>query len=863
MAYDPWGTMGSHWRKIKPGPVTGAIALCCGYYLGANLGFILRFPPTTPSVLWPPNAILTAALLLNPPRRWWIYLLAAIPAHLAAEVGTFPMPLVIAFYVTNCLEALIAAAAVHAFSDAPVRFDSLRRINVFIVSALLSPFLTSFVDAWAVNAILDESYWQVWRIRLLSNMLTELTVVPALVMAINMRSSPFRSASSLVTVKALSLAMALLGIGGLVFLAPSRYLDAFPGAPVTPLAFLIPFIILSAVKFGPGGASAALLTTTLLAVLAATHHSGPFSSLSPSESVAALQISLIMVAVPVISLAALIDERRRAQHALAERLGFEALVSRFSSAFVHLPAHAIDAALETWLARVGEFFEVDRLLLFRLADDGHDLVLACAWPPSPRSIPAGFSVKSELPWTFVRLMRERPVAFSRVSDLPRDAATDAATFRRHGVVSNVTIPLGVGTALAGSLSFESLRAEREWPEEQIRSLWLVADVFASALARRKVEEALRASEVMKSSILASLSSSVVVLDRQGRVIAVNESWRDFARGHMTWNRGIDTGSNYLDVCRSEAGAGNQPAIEAVVAIEAVLKRAQPASSFEYLAGGAGKECWFAVSVVPLNRPEGGAVLSQTDVTERKYAELEAQRSRGELAHFTRVSTMGELAASLAHELNQPLAGILMSAQAARRFLAMTPPDLKEIDEALADIIDDDKRAGEVIQRMRELLSKGESRRDVLNLNALIDSMAKLLSSDAVMRDLTIRLELDRELPPVRGDRVQLQQVILNLVLNAMEAMNEAGVTRRPVIVRTARRDAGIVVSVSDEGGGLPTGMVELVFEPFYTTKAAGMGMGLAIARSIVRAHGGSIQASNNDARGATFTFTLPADTEAA
>ena len=856
--------MGSRWRTFHPGPVTAAIALALGYYVGAKLGFILRLPPATPSVMWPPNAILTAAFLLTPPRRWWIFVVAAFPAHLAAEVGTFPMPLVLSFFVTNCLEALIAAGAVHVFSDAPARFDSLRRINVFIISAVVAaPMLTSFLDAWAVHAVLDEPYWQVWRIRLLSNMLTELTVVPALVIAINPRTSPLHQAPPVLKAKVLSLAAGLLVVGGLVFLGPAQYLEAFPGSPVTPLAFLIPFILLSAVTFGPGGASAALLTTTLLAILAATYQRGPLTLLPPGESVAALQTSLIIVAVPVIILAALIDERRRAQQALAERLGFEELVSRFSSAFVHLPAHAMDAALETWLGRLGQFFRLDRLLLFRLTDDGQDLVLACAWPPR-RSLPARFSVRSELPWVFARLMREEAVAFAAVSELPPEAASDAATFRRHGVVSNVTIPLGVGTTLAGALSFDAIQAEREWPEDQVKSLWLVADVFASALARRRAEDALRASEVMKSSILASLSSSVVVLDRRGRVIAVNESWRRFARECMTWNSGIDTGSNYLDVCRSEASRGNQPAMEAATGIDAVLERSQTAASYEYVAGVPGKERWFAVSVVPLNRPEGGAVLSQTDVTERKYAELEAQRSRGELAHFTRVSTMGELAASLAHELNQPLAGILMSAQAARRFLAMTPPDLNELHEALADIIDDDKRAGEVIQRMRELLSKGEPRRDALNLNALIESMAKLLSSDAVMRDLTIRLELDPDLPLVRGDQVQLQQVILNLVLNAMEAMNEAGVIRRPVIVRTTRTPAGMVcVSVTDEGGGLRTGMVDMVFEPFYTTKAAGMGMGLAIARSIVRAHGGAIQASNNDSRGATFLFTLPVGTEAA
>jgi two-component system sensor kinase FixL len=365
---------------------------------------------------------------------------------------------------------------------------------------------------------------------------------------------------------------------------------------------------------------------------------------------------------------------------------------------------------------------------------------------------------------------------------------------------------------------------------------------------------------MKSAILASLSSSVAVLDRDGRVITTNENWTRGKNG--AWDARAGLGVNYLDVCQQAAREGVAHALEALDGILTVLDRSQPSFVLEYTHGTPLTDRWFTMSVAPLNRPEGGAVVTHTDVTERKRVELDAQRSRQELAHFTRVSTMGELTASLAHELNQPLTGILANAQAARRFLDATPPDLTEVHEILSDIIEDDKRAAEVIRRLRDLLRKGESQQLPLDLNTLIRDVAKLVSSDAVIRNVAVTLVLDSDLPPVSGDRIQLEQVILNLLLNGMEAMGESAGDERPLVIRTERTETkGAHVSVRDAGIGLHAGTQELVFEPFYTTKPAGMGMGLAIARSIIEAHGGNIWAANNPARGATFHFTLPGNGE--
>ena len=837
--------------------------VCLAYYVGAHLGLILRFPPATPSVMWPPNAILTATLLLAAPRRWWIYLLAAFPAHLAAELGALPTSLVLGLFVTNCSEALIAAAGVRWLSGggAPSRFDTLRRVAAFIVAAVvLAPFLSSFLDAIVVTSLRGEPYWVVWKTRFFSNVMTELTLVPALVMAVTTLVPWLHTASLARRAEAGLLAVSLLTVGTTVFTGALDASRVVPGAPGAPVLFLVPFMLWAAVRFGLGGASASLLTTALLAIWAATHGHGPFVALPLAESVFALQVFLTIVGITFISLAALIDQRRRAQEEVHERLRFEELRAQLSGAFVHLPHQALEDAFETWLRRLGELLWVDRVALLRLSADGREATVAYSWS-SPATEPGPRAVKNrDFPWCSQRLLRRESVVFSALAELPAEAAVDASSLRRVGVRALLSIPLEAGGQLLGGLNLVMLTADRAWPDELVKRLHLVAEVFSSALARREAEQALRASELMKAAILASLHSGVAVLDREGGIIAVNGAWARFASESGSWHFRAGVGESYVEACRQAISQGVSHASEALGGIESVLAQSRPSFSLEYGCDTQVTTRWFAMSMVPLNHPEGGAVVSHTDVTELKRAELDAQRSRQELAHFTRVSTMGELTASLAHELNQPLAGILSNAQAAQRLLDRTPPDLAEVRNALTDIVDDDKRAGEVIHRLREFLRKGDAKLVSLDVNVLIQEVARLLSSDALMRNVTVTLELHPELPTVTGDRIQLQQTVLNLLLNAMEAMSESARGERPLVVRTARPDARTVrVSVQDAGPGLRAGSEALVFEPFYTTKPAGMGMGLAIAHSIIDAHGGDIWVTNNTTRGATFHFTLPVE----
>ena len=249
-----------------------------------------------------------------------------------------------------------------------------------------------------------------------------------------------------------------------------------------------------------------------------------------------------------------------------------------------------------------------------------------------------------------------------------------------------------------------------------------------------------------------------------------------------------------------------------------------------------------------------------DISERKQAELEAARQRHDLAHLARVTTLGELSSSLAHELTHPITAILINAQAAQRFLDGDDVDLKEVREILNDIATEDQRAGEVIHRLRSLLKKGEPQKHCdVNPNEVVQDVLKLVRNDLINQNVTADTDLAQNLPSIIGDRVQLQQVLLNLVLNACEAMADCASSERQLLIVSKLEKNAVQVSVTDRGVGIPEKKLEQVFERFFTTKKEGMGLGLSICRSIIDAHEGKIWATNNADCGATFYFSLPID----
>jgi signal transduction histidine kinase len=243
----------------------------------------------------------------------------------------------------------------------------------------------------------------------------------------------------------------------------------------------------------------------------------------------------------------------------------------------------------------------------------------------------------------------------------------------------------------------------------------------------------------------------------------------------------------------------------------------------------------------------------------EVAALEAARQRQELTHLARVTSLGELSSSLAHELTHPLTAILSNAQAAQRFLARDDVDLNELREILNDIVAEDQRAGEVIHRLRSLLKKGEPQKhcDDVNVNEVARDVLKLMRNDLINQNVTVDTGLAQNLPAIRADRVQLQQVVLNLLLNACEAMTASDASERQLLITSKLENGAVRMSVTDRGGGIPEEKLEQVFERFFTTKKEGMGLGLSICRSIINEHEGKIWATKNADCGATFHFSLP------
>jgi two-component system sensor kinase FixL len=274
----------------------------------------------------------------------------------------------------------------------------------------------------------------------------------------------------------------------------------------------------------------------------------------------------------------------------------------------------------------------------------------------------------------------------------------------------------------------------------------------------------------------------------------------------------------------------------------------------------GTEVPVEIGLSPIHTSKGLLVLASiVDITERKLAELEAARQRHDLAHLARVTALGELSSSLAHELTHPLTAILSNAQAAQRFLADDNVDLDEVREILNDIVTQDQRAGEVIHGLRLLLQKGEPQKqcDDVDLNEVIREVVQLMRSDLINRNATLDTDLAQNLPAVTGDRVQLQQVLLNLALNGCEALGDYNSSERRLLIASQWENGTVRVSVSDSGSGIPGEKMEQVFERFFTTKKEGMGLGLSICRTIINAHRGKIWATNNGGCGATFHFSLP------
>jgi signal transduction histidine kinase len=581
-----------------------------------------------------------------------------------------------------------------------------------------------------------------------------------------------------------------------------------------------------------------------------------------------------------------------------ETLPFEQMLADLSAGFVNLAADRVDGAIDDALRRIVELLGVERCNLVRFTADGESYVTH-TW--SVAGVPAVVlrSISSDFPWLVRCVRRGVPVVVASIDNLPPEAAVDAATWRRVGVKSNLTLPMTVGARIEGAIALASLRREREWPEHLVSRLRIIADVFGNALAHKRAQEDLEAAmafEQRASAILGALLTAAPAdqdpvieagLGDMARVFGAERAtlWQrigakaEFTKTHRWLAEGVPLPPTTVgamitpwlterlvrgDVVRFASlrelppeAAADLPGLRALHIRAAVVV---PLTVSGVVVGALafatthGDRAWPA-ALVPRIRLFGEVLAS---VLARRAAERREQEANAQAAHAARVGAMGAFAASLAHELTQPLAASLANAETGVRLLDASNPDLEELRATLADIVADERRAGDLVQKLRRFLRRGEVERGPIALREMLEEVLQLVAREAQARGIALRLDVAEDLPEVAGDRVQLQQVVLNLLSNAIDAVEAAKPVRRDVELRAARCGDGVAIEVRDSGAGMDDQTLGRIFQPFFTTKPGGMGLGLSISRTIVEAHGGMIAARSAPGDGTVFRIELPA-----
>jgi PAS domain S-box-containing protein len=1030
------------------------LGVFAGYYLGAKIGFALTFKPHPISILWPPNSILIAALLLTPPRIWWFVLLSAFPAHWAAQLQSHVPPLMIScWFISNSCEALIGAGLTRYLGGGPIDFKSLRNVGIFCLCVVsLGPFLSSFLDTAFVvwNEWGQAAYWELIRIRSFSNSVAALMVVPLILTWATDGITSLRTARRAPYLQACSLFLSL-------FLVSLAVLYKFGSGADSALLFLpLPFLLWAAVRFGSLGASTAISIVGFLAIWSGTHGHGPFSGETAEQNALSIQIFLIVLAVPMLFLAAVIEERASRETELRESeermslaanaaemgtwlwdivrdeiwvsekeralFGFAPSekpdIDRFRNAIHPDDRASMRKALENslntgmeyevehrvllpngqirWLATRGrvEFggdgkparmrgvsFDVTRRKLgeqalsesearFRTMADTAPVMI---WMAGPDKL-CNFFNKPWLEFTGRSLEQEmgngwaegvHPDDLQRYLKIYMEAFDARQPFamqyrlRRHdgeyrwlsdqgvarhdtqgnfagyiGSCVDVTELVNKDTALreseermrvaadAANLGIwewdldkdeiwatNSRRALLGWPasgkigfedfisrlhpddRDRIRGAindainkgkdydseyrlvlpdgivrWMATRGTVRLDANGKparllgvsidITERKQAEEKFRLAVEAS-PSGIVLVDREGKIALVNthvEELFGYRREELVGKLvDILVPERFRAIHPLRARFLAKPEADVIGAGRELFARRKDGTEFPV-----------EIGLNPIETADGTLFLAAVaDITARKQAELETLRHREELGHLSRVAAMGQLAASIAHELNQPLSGITSNASAGQRFIDRGNVDLGELRDLLGDIIADGRRAGDVIRGLQSMVKKEVRARQRVNLNELVTNVVRMVSPNAMLQTCQVETLLEPNLPEIEADAVQLQQVLLNLIINAFDAMSDTPINHRKVVIVTERSgDDAICTSVRDYGPGIPEEVGERVFEQFFTTKTRGLGMGLAIVRSIVKSHGGTITAENAEGGGARFYFTLPASAAA-
>jgi signal transduction histidine kinase len=584
---------------------------------------------------------------------------------------------------------------------------------------------------------------------------------------------------------------------------------------------------------------------------------------------------------------------------IGELLAFERLLAELSAGFVNLSPTSVDDAITDALRRIVGLLDVDRANLIGFAPQTGESNLTHSWTVDSFASAAPRSVSADFPWAMQRLQAGHPIVFSRLDELPAEAAADEATWRRIGVKANLTVPMTVGGRIEGAIALASFRRERQWPGVLVSRFRILAEVFGNALAYKRARVSLD-STMRFERLVSETLAGLLTTDRAGcRDRVIEAGLRDMgqilgADGATLWER-VENGQAFRKTHRwvatslwvppDRADGSVLPWIVTEVAGGAVVRFSgfadlPPEAQADVpalrsigvrsmmvvpltVSGAVVRALCFATASEERDFPQAliprvkllGEVFAS--VLARDDAERREQEARAQAAHATRVGAMGAFAASLAHELTQPLAASLANAETGVRLLAAPEPDLDELRATLADIVADERRAGDLVQKLRRFLRRGEVERGELDLREVLEEVLQLVGREAQAQGVRLRLEIVETLPKVVGDRVQLQQVALNLLSNAIDAVAGSDRPAREVAVLASRCGDGVSVEVRDSGAGMDRETLARIFQPFFTTKPKGMGLGLSISRTIVEAHGGTLSAHSAPGAGSTFRIELP------
>ena len=754
----------------------------------------MSFSQATASPFWFPDSVLLCALLRARP-RWWLLLLAGtVPIRFFSEVAAdVSLGMLVSTAANDYLKAVIAAALLRRFMFDPVRFLSVRDFGVFCLIAVLAIPAASAFAGAASPGMWGPEYWANWERWFLGDALAHLIVTPFIFYWV-FRPAEQRHLTSAQWIEALALLAGLVISLTLAFQPISNHLGFADSRLYAPVAFLF----WAAVRFGMPGATAATAILTCFAVAATLSAEGPSSEQSRNAAASGLQQFLLLRVAPLYLVAVLLEQARRIQQSLSD--SERRFRDMADNAPVMIGISGTDGGCEFmnkgWLDFTGRALSQER-------GDG--------WAQSVHPDD-----------------RQRCMAIYQSSLSARCEFEMDYRLRRHDGVYRWVLARCV-------------------PRYDDKGEFL--GFIGSALDvtdRRRQESELRQSEERYRAVVDSQTELVCRFTPDMTLTFVNEAYCRF----LGKRRDVLLGSKltaYLPAeTREHLAKGVAHALSGADLGEWECEVAYPD-------GGRGWQHWTCLAI------DGGRDVPSElqaighDITDRKRAE----QSQRQLAHTARLAAVGELTALVAHEVNQPLCAILSNAEAAETLLSRENPPLDLLREIIIDIRNDDLRADEVIRGIRSLVGRRDIKIVPADLNKTITHVLRLVSGDAMYRRVRIKRSLDESLPLVAADQPQIEQVLLNLIVNGMDAMHDTPEASRELTVETRVSGADMVeVAVIDRGCGIAPARLAELFDSFFTTKPDGMGVGLSIARWIVLAHGGRIWAVNSATGGAEFRFTL-------